>query len=239
MTPATSGVRPISCLRATVTTHRENTGDGAHSWRVVKRATRFNAVPLCSFVSGTLADSSCTSQDRVVTNGLTTHHNSSRVTTARGLDTDPQIANVDTQKLEVALDPHCCSNSASQLVARPPQNIACDGLLCTGMDSSAEREKVGCFFLPPWSDCPLRPSSTGGRTHVASQSACVCVSRFCASDAHDFFVECFMDCRRIMRRRRASWARVLQHNTSVRKFFVLGALVPAVLLGTWWLRPCR
>ena len=147
MTPATSGVRPISCLRATVTTHRENTGDGAHSWRVVKRATRFNAFPLCSFVSETLADSSCTSQDRLVTNGLTTHHNSSGVTTARGLDTDAQIANVETQKLKVALDPHCCSNSASQLVARPPQNIACDGLLCTGMDSSGEREKVECFFF--------------------------------------------------------------------------------------------
>ena len=85
-----------------------------------------------------------TSQDRVVTNGLTMHDNSSGVTTARRLDTDAQIANVDTQKLKVALDPHCCSNSASQLVARPPQNIACDGLLCTGMDSSAEREKVEC-----------------------------------------------------------------------------------------------
>ena len=57
----------------------------------VKRATRFNAVPLCSFVSGTLADSSCTSQDRVVTNGLTMHDNSFGV--------PPHVVSTWTRKL--------------------------------------------------------------------------------------------------------------------------------------------
>ena len=89
--------------------------------------------------------SSHTSQDREVTNGLTTHDNSSGVTTARGLDMETRIANVETRKLRVALDPHCCSKSASQLVARPSQNIACGGLLCSGMDSSGREKVERCF----------------------------------------------------------------------------------------------
>ena len=36
---------------------------------------------------------------------------------------------------------------------------------------------------------------------------------------------------------RATATRELQHDTSLRKFFVLGALVPAMLLATWWVRP--
>ena len=36
---------------------------------------------------------------------------------------------------------------------------------------------------------------------------------------------------------RVTATRQLQHNTSLRKFFVLGALVPAMLLATWWVRP--
>ena len=40
-----------------------------------------------------------------------------------------------------------------------------------------------------------------------------------------------------MRRRRVTATRELQHDTSLRKFFVLGALVPAMLLATWWVRP--
>ena len=39
-----------------------------------------------------------------------------------------------------------------------------------------------------------------------------------------------------MRRRRVTATRELQHDTSVRKFFALGALVPAMLLATWWVR---
>ena len=56
----------------------------------------------------------------------------------------------------------------------------------------------------------------------AHTSACVCVSCFCASDAHDFFAECFIGCRRSIRRRRVTATRELQHDTSLRKFFVLG-----------------
>ena len=36
---------------------------------------------------------------------------------------------------------------------------------------------------------------------------------------------------------RATATRELQHDTSLRKFFVLGALVPAMLLATRWVRP--
>ena len=36
---------------------------------------------------------------------------------------------------------------------------------------------------------------------------------------------------------RATATRELQHDTPLRKFFVLGALVPAMLLATWWVRP--
>ena len=70
----------------------------------------------------------------------------------------------------------------------------------------------------------------------AHTSACVCVSCFCASDAHDFFAECFIVCRRSMRRRRVTATLDLQHDTSLRQFFVLGALVPATLLATLWVR---
>ena len=58
-----------------------------------------------------------------------------------------------------------------------------------------------------------------------------------SSDAHDSFAECFIGCRQRMRRRRATATRELQHDTSLRKFFVLGALVPAMLLATWWCLP--
>ena len=71
----------------------------------------------------------------------------------------------------------------------------------------------------------------------AHTSACVCVSCFCASDAHGFFAESFINCRRSMRARRVTATWELQHYTSLRKFFVLGALVPAMLLATWWVRP--
>ena len=39
-----------------------------------------------------------------------------------------------------------------------------------------------------------------------------------------------------MRGRRVTATRELQLYSSLRKFFVLGALVPAVLLATWWVR---
>ena len=63
---------------------------------VRQRATCFNAFSLCSFVSETFADSSYTILVREVTNGLRTHDNFSGVITARGLDMDSQIANVET-----------------------------------------------------------------------------------------------------------------------------------------------
>ena len=68
----------------------------------------------------------------------------------------------------------------------------------------------------------------------AHTSVCVCVSCFSVSDAHDFFAEFFIGCEESIRRRRVSWARELQRNTSVRKFFVLGALVPTMLFATRW-----
>ena len=71
----------------------------------------------------------------------------------------------------------------------------------------------------------------------AYTSACVCVSCFCTSDAHDFFAECFIGCRRSMRRRRVTATREWQHDMSRRKFFVLDGLVPAMLIATWWVRP--
>ena len=57
-------------------------------------------------------------------------------------------------------------------------------------------------------------------------------SRTHAGDAHDFFAECFINFPRSMRGRRVNATRELQHYTSARKFFVLGALVPAMLLAT-------
>ena len=71
----------------------------------------------------------------------------------------------------------------------------------------------------------------------AHTSACVCVSCSCSSDAHDFFAECFSGCRPSIGRRRVTATRDLQHDTSLRKFFVLGALVPAMLLASWSVRP--
>ena len=66
-----------SCFKAAGTTDRVNTRLGGRSWRAVKRATCFIAFPLCScFVAETFADSSSTSQDGEVTNGLRTHDNS-------------------------------------------------------------------------------------------------------------------------------------------------------------------
>ena len=70
----------------------------------------------------------------------------------------------------------------------------------------------------------------------AHTSACVCVSWFCASDAHDFFAKWFINCRRSMRGRRVTATRELQLYTSVREFFVLGAPILAMLLATWWVR---
>ena len=35
---------------------------------------------------------------------------------------------------------------------------------------------------------------------------------------------------------RVTATRELQHDTSLKKFFVLGALVPAMLFATWWVR---
>ena len=40
--------------------------------------------------------------------------------------------------------PHSC---AQQLAARQSQNIAGDGVLCTGMDCSSKREKVDCCLV--------------------------------------------------------------------------------------------
>ena len=60
------------------------------------------------------------------------------------------------------------------------------------------------------------------------------VSCICSSDAHGFFTECFIGCQQTMRRRRVTATRELQHDTSLRNFFVFGALVPATLLATWW-----
>ena len=59
-----------SCFKAGDTTDRVNARLGECSWRPVKRATCFNAFPLCNFASETLADSSYRSQNREVTNGL-------------------------------------------------------------------------------------------------------------------------------------------------------------------------
>ena len=73
----------------------------------------------------------------------------------------------------------------------------------------------------------------------AHTSACVCVSCFCASDAHGFFAECFINCRRSMRTKRVTVdpQEVLQHTSISEEVFVLCALVPAMLLATWWVRP--
>ena len=68
----------------------------------------------------------------------------------------------------------------------------------------------------------------------AHTSARVCVSCTSSSDAPDSFAECFIGC---LRGRRVTATRVLQHCTSLRKFFVLGGLVPAMLLARWWIRP--
>ena len=136
-----------SCFNAADTTDRVSTRLGECSWTAGKRATCFNAFSLCSFVSETLADSSYTSQDREVMNGLRTHDNSSGVITARGLDMDSPIDNVVTYRSNiVAFDPHSCSKLAAQRVARPSENIACDGLLCIGVNRSGERDQCECYF---------------------------------------------------------------------------------------------
>ena len=83
--------------------------------------------------------------------------------------------------------------------------------------------------------CPIW--CCGQLLEFARTSARVCVPRSCASDAHHFFAECFIGYRRSMRTRRVTATRELQHDTSLRKFFVLGALVPVVLLATRWVRP--
>ena len=160
-----------SCFKAAVTTDRVNTRLGECSWRAAKRATCFNAFPLCSFASETLADSSNTSQDREVTNGLRTHdillwrHHSTR--SRHGL---ADCQRVNTEK-RVALDPHSYSKRAAQMVASPSENIACDGLLCIGMDRSGELEKIECCFAAVVG-LPTPPVIDGGRTrHVASNMA--------------------------------------------------------------------
>ena len=97
------------------------------------------------------------------------HENSSGGTTARGLDRHLQSANVKTQKLTAAFGPHSCSKGAAQLVARPIENIACDGWMCTGMDRSGELEEGECCFAAV-GGLPTPPVIDGGRTyHVASQ----------------------------------------------------------------------
>ena len=75
-------------------------------------------------------------------------------------------------------------------------------------------------------------SSRAHRLHL-----CVYVSRCGASDAHHFFAERFIGYRQSIRRRRVIATRELQHNTSLKQFFVLGALVPAMLRATRWVRP--
>ena len=98
---------------------------------------------------------------------------------------------------------------------------------CSDMQLDVERQMVRSSCV----ECCVK------LLKFAHTSACVCVSCFSASDAHDFFAECFTGSRQSIRRRRVSWARELQHNTSLRKFFVHGALVSAMLLGTRWVRP--
>ena len=112
----------------------------------------------------------CTSRDREDTNGLGTREHSSGVTTTRGPDMDSQLANVETKKQKVALDPHSCSKRAAQLVARPCENIACDGLLCKGMDRSGELEKVECCFAAVVG-LPTPPVIDGGPNPAMLQAA--------------------------------------------------------------------
>ena len=151
------------CFKAADTTDRVNSRLGECSWRAVKRVTCCRE---------TLADSSYTSQDREFTTCLRTHDNSSGVITARGPDMDSQIANVENIEVKtVALDPHSYSKIAAQLVARPSENIVCDGLLCIGMDRSGELQKVECCFAAVVG-LPTPTVIDGGRTHhVASNMA--------------------------------------------------------------------
>ena len=112
---------------------------------------------LCSFVSETFADSSYTSQDRKVTNGLRTHDNSSGVITARG----PGLANCQRGNIEVKKLPliRICSKLAAQLVARPSEQLLvmdCCALVWVGLVNLRKLNAV----LPLWSDCPHRRSST-------------------------------------------------------------------------------
>ena len=53
---------------------------------------------------------------------------------------------------------------------------------------------------------------------ILSRSVSLVVSKGCAGDG-------------------SAATRELQHDASLRKFFVLGSLVPAMLLATWWVRP--
>ena len=72
---------------------------------------------------------------------------------------------------KVTLDPHSCSKLDAQLVARPSENIASDGLLCIGVDRSGELEKVECCFAAVVG-LPTPTVTDGGRNHhVASNMA--------------------------------------------------------------------
>ena len=71
----------------------------------------------------------------------------------------------------------------------------------------------------------------------AHTSACVGVPCICSSDEHDSFSGVFHGLSAGTCAGDGSLRPVeMQHYTSLRKFFVLGALVPAVLLATWWVR---
>ena len=77
----------------------------------------------------------------------------------------------------------------------------------------------------------------GRLLEFARTSACACVSCISSCDAHDSFAECFIGHWHSMRKRRVTATRQLQRNTSLKQFFVLGALVPAMLVAPWWVRP--
>ena len=107
------------CLKAAATTDRVNTRLSECS-----SAACFNASLSWSFVSETLAASSYTGTHEKSSGG---HHMRSR----HGLAN----CNVDTQNYKkVALDPYRCPKRAAQLVARPSESIACDGLMCIRLD---------------------------------------------------------------------------------------------------------
>ena len=64
----------------------------------------------------------------------------------------------------------------------------------------------------------------------AHTSACVCVSCFCSSTAHDFFAGCFIGCWQSMRKRRVTATCELQHGTSLRFFSCSVRLFPPCCL---------